>query len=228
MTEATLESPDSASDLFLAAEISDVEARRPILTGDVFAGVQIPGLETPSLAIVITHPCSMRRDGVRLADRLLMAEVREHQHIPLAAWSTGHYRVMPLPGLAGRDTYAASFDEIGLVKSSVLVELERVAVLTPFGINLLQQRLIWYLTRFLAPTHLLNESCAAVFEEADLCEEWVVSRSEHHGSLDEANAEFHSWIREADSAGHTRQEGLIDPQRRAGIRRAMREALASL
>lgn len=228
MSEAALESPDSAADLYLAAAADDVEPCRPTLTGDVFAEVQIPGLDSSGPAIVLTHPCSMRRDGVNLADRLLMAEVRAYQKVPLTGWPTGHFRLMPLPGLMGDETYAASFDSIGLVRSSELVDFQRVACLTPLGINLLQQRLIWYLTRFVVPTFRLNESCAAVFEEADLCEEWALQRVGQGSTIAAAYAEFHAWIRDTDSSGRMRQDGLDDPQRRAGIRRAMREALTAL
>lgn len=225
MSEADLESPSSAADLFLASAVDEVEESRPILTGDVFAEVQIPGLDAPGLAIVLTHPCSMRRDGVNLAERLLMAEVRAYQNVPLTGWATGHYRVMPLPQLDGEATYAALFDNIGLVRSDELAGHQRVACLTPLGINLLQQRLIWYLTRFVVPTFRLNESCSAVFEEAELCEEWAIQRVTEGSSIDVAYAEFHEWIRDVDSSGQMRQQGLADPQRRAGIRRAMREAL---
>lgn len=222
MTDDALEAPGAAEDLYLASARDEVEPARPILTGDVFDSIEIPGTSSVDLAIVLTHPCSMRRDGVHLAERLLMARVRQAPEIPLHKWSTGHFKVMPLPGLMGGH-YAASFDEIGLVASEVLTDKARVACLTPFGINLLQQRFVWHLTRFLAPTHRLGEASEAVFEEADLCEEWVAAASESGVPPEEAASSFHEWIRESDGSGASRQSLLTEPQRRAGIRREMRE-----
>lgn len=222
MTTERLECPVSAGDLYLAADITEVEAGRPIMTGDVFDDISIPGLDQAGLAIILTHPCSMRRDGVRLAERLLMARVRYYQHVPFKRWESHNWKVMPLPNLNGSE-HAAMFSDIGLVPSNDLLRIQRIASLTPFGINLLQQRLIWYLTRFVAPTHRLNEACDVVFEEAELCEDWVVARTGQGISLDDAETEFHDWIR--GGRPETRQEALKDPQQRAGVRREMRGAL---
>lgn len=219
-----LESPNSAADLYLAASSAEVGRARPVLTGDVFAAVDIPGTSGTELGIVLTHPCSMRADGVNLADRILMARVHESPEIPLEKWATGHFKVMPLPGLlAGQ--YSASFDEIGLVVSDILDLDERVACLTPFGINLLQQRFVWHLTRFLAPTHRLGEAADAVFVEADLCEEWVDAWMDAGADRNEAADSFHEWIRGNDESGVRRQVLLAQTQRRAGIRREMRKKL---
>jgi hypothetical protein len=166
----------------------------------------------------------MRVNGVGLADRLLMARVTATAEIPLHKWATGFFRVMPLPDLNG-GSYAARLDEIGLVVSTAVQSAERLACMTPLGINLLQQRFIAYLTRFVVPTFRLNEACAAVFDEADLCEEWALVAVAAGVSLDQAAAAFHNWIRSADSSGITRQEQLAQPQRRAGVRRDMRRHL---
>lgn len=66
----------------------------------------------------------MRVDGVRLAERLLMARVTASAEIPLMKWSSGFFKVMPLPGLMGNH-YSARFDEIGLVKSILLTSVRR-------------------------------------------------------------------------------------------------------
>ncbi len=226
MTDDALEAPASAEDLYLASAPDDVEPARPILTGDVFNAIEIPGTPSVGLAIVLTHPCSMRRDGVNLAERLLMATVKESLEIPLHKWSSGHFKVMPLPGLLGSH-HSAFLDEIGLVASEALTNAERVACLTPFGINLLQQRFVWHLTRFLAPTHRLGEASEAVFEEADLCEEWVAASTVVGASPAEAANSFHDWIRESDGSA-SRQALLVEPQRRAGVRRDMRDRLRQL
>jgi len=221
-----LEAPDDPEDLYLARG-PEVILARPLLTGDVLDGIVIPGLDdAPGLAIIVTHPCSMRRDGVDLADRLLTARVEAYQPVAPEQWK-GHWKVMPLPTLmptpAGH--LAARLDKIGLVPSGVVAAATRIACLTPYGVNLLQQRFIWHLTRFCASTSRLNETCAAVFEEADLHEEWVAHRVAAGSEVAAAAAEFHAWIRSEDSDSVRRQERLIDPQRLAGIRREMRREL---
>jgi hypothetical protein len=225
LTGAALEYPEAIEDLYVASTIQEVEPCRPTLTGDIFTGVRIPGIDDEGLAVVLTHPCSMRIDGVSLVDRLLMAKVTEGQDVPLPEWVTGHFKIMPLPGLIGMP-HAARFDDIGLVRTEDLERSERTACLTPFGTNLLQQRFIWYLTRFIVPTHQLNEACAAVFEEADLCEEWVMAASQRGQDVSDAQVEFHEWIRSRSESGTRRQESLADPQKRAGVRRDMRRLIA--
>ena len=71
MSPDTLECPDAAEHLYLAASPDEVPIARPVMTGDVFTDIAVPGLDGTGLAIVLTHPCSMRVDGVNLAPRLL-------------------------------------------------------------------------------------------------------------------------------------------------------------
>lgn len=89
----TLESPASPEHLYLAASSDEVPTARPVMTGDVFPDVIVPGVDDAGLAIVLTHPCSMRSDGVHLAARLLMARVATSAAIPLERWRTGHFKV---------------------------------------------------------------------------------------------------------------------------------------
>jgi len=231
LPDEALEAPGSPLDLYLASSPAEVDQARLFMTGDVFGEVTIPGVtpdtapDNARLGIVLTHPCSMRVDGVRLAPRLHMARVVTSQEIPLRKWRDGHFKAMPLPELAGEHR-TARFEDMGLVESASLLPERRIACLSPYGIHLLQQRFIWYLTRFLVPTHRLAEATAAVFEEAELEEEWV-SRAAERGTARHTSVEaFHQWIRSSDQSGSTRQEQLADPQRRAGIRRAMRLHLA--
>ena len=163
----------------------------------------------------------MRLDGVNLVPRLFMASVVPSPDISLEKWKTGHFRVMPLPGLLGKH-HEARFEDMGLVSSASLNESNRMACLTPYGVNLLQQRFIWHLTRFLVPTRSLGESTEAVFEEADLQEEWVAVAADRGEDAIQAAQDFHDWIRSDDDSGIVRQKQLQDPQRRAGLRRQMR------
>lgn len=224
MPQEELECPDSASDLYFAASPDEVEAARPILTGDVFTGLTVPGLDGSGLAIVLTHPCSMRADGVKLARRLLIARVSPSEEVPTSKWRTGHFKVMPLPELLG-EHHSARFEEMGMVESASLLTAERVACMSPYGVNLLQQRFIWFLTRLLVPTHVLGEATEAVFEEADLQEEWVTVATDNGEDATQAAHSFHDWIRSADESGVSRQKQLQDPQRRAGLRRRLRSHL---
>lgn len=224
MAEAELECPDAAEDLYLAASRGEVEPSRPVLTGDIFADVVIPGVDGTGLGIVLTHPCSMRTDGVALARRLLMARVSAGGEIPIKQWKTGHFKVMPLPLLMG-EHHSALFEEMGMVESAILRATNRVACLTPYGINLLQQRFVWYLTRFLGPTHRLGEASEAVFEEVDLCSEWVSAATGAGDDPEAAETMFHEWIRLSDESGTRRQDLLREPQRRAGVRREMRSRI---
>ncbi len=144
MSDEALEAPNSPPDLYLASSPEEVEQARPFITGDVFDGITIPGLSAKSegLGIVLTHPCSMRADGVRLIPRLHVASVAASQQIPLRKWSDGHFKVMPLPELNGQD-WVVSFEQMGVVDSGSLLHDKRIACLSPYGIHLLQQRFIW-------------------------------------------------------------------------------------
>ena len=226
MSGDALECPDAAEHLYLAASQDEVPTARPLMTGDVFTQIMVPGLDGAGLAIVLTHPCSMRVDGVKLASRLLMARVVPTRPIPLPAWRNGHFKVMPLPGLLGTH-HSARLDEIGLVESGSLAESARMACMTPHGVHLLQQRFIWYLTRFLAPTHRLAEVTEAVLEEADLQEEWVELSVSLGNDPHSAAEMFHEWIRSPDSSGVPRQVQLQQADLRAGVRRQMRTHLSS-
>ncbi len=224
---ALLEAPATEDDLYHSRG-EEVLPTRPLLTGDVLADVEIPGLDDGrDLAIVLTHPCSMRRDGVHLQDRIFVARVVEHAVVPASQWN-GHYAKMPLSGLINGASYAALFDSAGLVRSEFLIETERVACLSEFGVNLLQQRLIFHLTRFVAPTFKLHESCVGVFREIELHDEWAEFFSGRSQTPTEVGAAFHEWLREAPAGGTSRQVRLGDDQQVAAVRREMRAHLAKL
>src|SRR4051794_8606280 len=113
-----LEAPETASSLYLArAAAANVD--RPLIHGDVFAHIEIPGVDDGAgIAAIITHPCSMRRDGVQLVERLLVARVVICNPIPLDRWSGGNYKVMPLPELLASDEhFAVNYELCGRVPS---------------------------------------------------------------------------------------------------------------
>ena len=218
-----LQRPSAASELYLASAPEDVVPHRPLMTGDIFEDIEIPGLDGSGPATILTHPCSMRSDGVKLVRKLLLCRVVESDSIPLSEWPNGHFRVMPLPELLGGD-HKVKFAELGLVDSKLVLSARRVACLSLEGVNLLQQRFIFFLSRSVSPTSVLNRTCAHVFEEAELQEDWIEKALSAGTSIDDGAQHFHDWIRSNDSSGSTRQECLEHPERRARIRRESKEA----
>ncbi len=224
-----LEGPESIESLYLARGRDEVSPGRPLMTGDVLEGVEIPGLEDgEGLVAVMAHPCSMRSDGRSLVERLVVARVAEHAEVPLQRWE-GHLRIMPLPALLPHTGtfHAVYLDQIGLVPSSSLETAERVACLSPRGVCLLYQRFIKNLTRLTVPTATLHEQVDHVFVEADLQEEWVNERADEGIPIPEAVVGFEGWIR-TQVSGVMRQQRLREPQLRAGIRAEMRRELQRL
>ncbi len=171
---AHLESPD-APDRLYRYRWPDVPRSRPVMQGDVFDGVEIPGLaDGPGLAMVLTHACSMRQ-GPQLRSRLLMGRVATRkQAIPLP-WR-GHFPVFPLPALrpeVPENDYVLAFDELGTVETASLDLSARIGCLDDFGIALLNQRHAHYFTRYAVETAVLHEQSANVLAEAELLETWV-------------------------------------------------------
>lgn len=156
----------------------EVAATRPIFTGDVFTGVELPGSTGKIKArsvLVLQHPCSMRTNGVDLAWKVLVAEVANRKELDEQSWVGGHFNLMPLPGLrpdiASQSQHqAANFDNLYTVASALLTS--RIASLSPFGVNILLQRWVHYSSRVVVPTHTFHEQTVAFYEEADLIEEW--------------------------------------------------------
>lgn len=208
----------------------EVSSTRPIFTGDVFNGVCLPG-STGSVkarsVIVLQHPCSMRTNGVDLAWQVLAAEVTSRTPIDEPGWVGGHYNLMPLPDLrpeaSNRSKHqAANFDNLYTVAPDLLAMPNRIASLSPFGVNLLLQRWVHYSSRVVIPTHNFQEQTVAFYEEADLIEEWC-----DEASGDDPHAQIQAclnWLR-VDRGGETYQEMLRNPQSHSLIRRAMRGKL---
>ncbi len=177
--------------------------------------------------MVLQHPCAMRVDGVNLAGKLLVAEVGNRRPLEEAAWQ-GNYSVMPLPDLrpgaeSARRHQGASFDKLHLTKPEDLVE--RVACLSPVGVNLLLQRWVHHSSRFVVPTWQLHQTIEGEYEEADLVEDWCLDRDGIDPIL--AAKECVDWLRE-ETAEATRQERLKHAQQRSSIRTEMRAELRRL
>jgi hypothetical protein len=218
----SLETFEKPGDLYLARG-EEVNPLRPLFTGDVVADVAIPGVQDGGMAVVVAHPCSMRGKDAQLEPSVLVAAVAESGKIGREAWAGGHFGFMPLPDLveAGK-LWVARLDDIGKALTEQLVAGVRVACLKPFGVNLLQQRFIWRLTRHEVPTYQLQEVSAHVFEEADLLEEWSDTVCAAGSSPEQAAAAFEAFVRADRGDGNTLQSDLRDPQRRSTVRSACR------
>lgn len=226
--------PASAKGLYLA-RVDEVEPYRPILQGDVFRDVLIPGVELEyEHAMVIAHPCSMRR-GPDLLPRIQMLPVISYEDVPFSSWPTQHLRVFPLQNLILDERhFAASFLETGMVVSGELSPHRRVAILTDTGMLLLQQRYVHYLTRAAMQLEQLEGVCGHVLAEAELLEDWnielVARRVESGEALDtalvaEARALHEFLIVPSDEDEPTLQKSLEDPMRRGDVRRRVREEI---
>lgn len=215
-------------DALYRARGDEIPATRPIFTGDVFGGVELPGstgnVKRRTVAI-LQHPCSMRTNGVDLAWQVLVAEVTNRKEIAEDGWVDGNFNLMPSPDLrpeidSQARHQAVNFDNLYAISPNVLTE--RIAVLSPFGVNLLLQRWVHYSSRVVVPTHDFQGQTVAFYEEADLIEEWcdeVASgdlRADTEGCL--------AWLRE-ERDGTTYQALLKQTQSHSVVRKAMRAEL---
>lgn len=195
------------------------------MQGDVFDGVGIPGVDdSPGLAMVLTHACSMRH-GPQLRPRLLMGRVMPRgQAVPLP-WQ-GHFSVLPLPGLrpdAPNRHHLLAFDELGSVATSRLELNTRVACLDDFGIALLNQRHAHYFTRYAVETAVLHEQSANVLAEAELLEGWIDAAVPD--DAEDWDAQVQVETVEFDTFLGPHRDGLREPARRAAVRRLVYEEI---
>ena len=84
----SLETFGDPSELYLARG-REVSEYRPLFTGDVVSDVTIPGIQEGGLAIVISHPCSMRGKSGVLNNTTLLAAVRPHESLDAKLWTRG-------------------------------------------------------------------------------------------------------------------------------------------
>ncbi|MEV4915438.1 hypothetical protein AB0K47_01165 [Streptomyces tirandamycinicus] len=226
-----MERPQDPADLYYACG-DDIVSARPTLTGDVFDSVAVPdtdGSIRQITVMVLDHPCSLRVDGVNLAQRLTVAEVLPVQG---TQWNGSFNRMFlpePYPQAEGRaKPCAAFFDACYHVSPEQLDDGTRIACLSHFGINLLLQRRVHHFSRVVVPTFQFQEANAGVYEEADLIEEWCTEREDDEVKHLEATAECVDWLRESVPDGRRRQQLLHEPQHRSTVRKEMRARLKAL
>ncbi|WP_447586965.1 hypothetical protein [Microbacterium lacticum] len=229
---SSLESPHQEGvpdwDALYRARGTEVSTTRPIFTGDVFAGIALPG-STGKVknrnVIVIQHPCSMRINGVDLAWQVLVAEVTNRKELSEEDWTTGNFNLMPLPALRP-DTesqarhQAGNFDNLYMVSPDQLAS--RIASLSPLGVNLLLQRWVHFSSRVIVPSFDFHKQSVSYYEEADLVEEWCDEMDSGDQRAD--TEECVNWLRK-DNGGRSYQEMLKDVQAHSVVRKAMRAEL---
>ncbi|MDQ6840195.1 MAG: hypothetical protein M3137_18150 [Actinomycetota bacterium] len=182
-------------------------------------------MQDEGLAIVVAHPCSFRLNEGHLADRLLVARVEPAVKQGANAWRSRFLDRMPLADLDGDGHWVGHLDKIGRSLTSDLERAERIACLSEFGVNMLQQRLTCHLTRAEVPTATFNEAFSHTFHEADLIEDWTDTLVAVGWTQARAAAEFETFIRDGTPS---LQAKLLDPQQRSTVRRASRQRAAQL
>ena len=213
MTLATYADPD---ELYLARG-AEVNPNRPLFTGDVLLDVAIPGVQDRGLGIVIAHPCSIRGAQGHLLDRILVAAVRSHQQVGRKSWTEGFHGRTPLPVLGDHGYCVGHLDQLGRAATTDALNTVRVACLSEVGINLLQQRLTFHLTRAEIPTSTFHQAFAHTLVEAELLEHWTDTLTDAGRSIAESAALFETFIR---GGAPSLQEQLLEPELRASVRRA--------
>ncbi len=232
----SLEAPgsDGSSDWasLYRARSDEVVPYRPIFTGDVFDGVDIPDEDAKKTVILLQHPCAMRVDGVSLNSRLLVAEVLPSGPPPEPSrWATGYYKQMPLPELKpdqSNQHCQANLTKLYIVTPEMLEAATRIACLSQAGVNILLQRWVHHNSRAIVGTHLYQQVSSPQFEEADILEEWCMDREGDGISLADASHEIHEWLTDSSTAEFSPQESLKEPQYRSQVRMAMRQHLKKI
>lgn len=202
-----LDTPDDPKDLWLVG----ISEHRMLMQGDVIVTDDGP-------VCLVVHPCSMRRGSV-LHDTQTVAPVRQSD----AAWQ-GYYDWMPLPEvrLPGFLPYAACIREVSSLSTKSLQHGNRVAAMDDIGIHLLQQRMVYHLTRMSIDLDDLAELSAPILAEAEIHEEWVNllgvdAEPDFHLFLDAENRKLREWL----------QEGRTRPQAIKVIRQEIRRRLSA-
>jgi len=214
VTELPLTAPRGVDELYLARH-DEVSLARPLMPGDVLAGV------CGAHGMIVAHPCAMRGGGGRLRPRVAVAPVIAYQRVPLLAWPNGHYNVFPLPDLLP-EPCAAQLLELDSATREELHAAERVATLSDYGVYVLQQRFVFCITRVVVGLDRLEEVSGHVLAEAELEEEWVdeLTDGDDPSAMSEERAAFQTFL-----DGELRAS-LQQPVRRSEVRRTVRAEIA--
>lgn len=207
-------------------ERGNVSWARPLLQGDVFDGIVLPGFgDQPMKVQIINHPCGMRT-GPNLTPRITVAPVEPYSRIIGQRGWDGNLRVMPLPELFGEKHFAAKFVDVTAAPAELLARPRRIATLSHQGIYILQQRLIKHYTRVEMPLELLRRESAAVLTEGVMQWDWIEDVLTEGELADEFAIEaeakvFDTWLGEGDPS---RRELLRNEIRHTDLRKQAQRA----
>jgi hypothetical protein len=207
-------------------EREDVSWARPLLQGDMFDGVVLPGFgDQPMKVQIMNHPCAMRT-GADLAPRITVAPVEQHRRVTGQRGWDGNLRVMPLPELIDEKHFATKFVDVTAAPAELLTRARRIATLSHQGIYILQQRIIKHYTRVDMPLELLRRESAAVLAEGELQWVWVEKVLTEPEQVEESAIEaeakvFDAWLGEGDPS---RRHLLRNDIHHADVRRQARRA----
>lgn len=210
-------------------ERDDVSWARPLLQGDVFDQIILPGFgEEPMKVQIISHPCAMRK-GPDMLQRITVAPVVPHQPVLKQSGWNGNLRVMPLPDLSNEQHYATRFVDVTAAPVELLSRACRIATLTRIGIYVLQQRLIKHYTRVELPLELLRRESSTVLAEAELQWDWVEAALSQSELADESAIEaetkvFDAWLNEGEPPRrHLLKHEIHHADIRKQLQRSVRE-----
>lgn len=226
----SLDAPIGVEELY-DSRGEEVEVARPIFQGDVFPEVTFHGIsDEPQMAMIISHPCSMRV-GERLADLVTVARVEQRDSpVPLDKWSSSFFRFMPLPRLLP-DEQDVPFRYLNLnvlatIRSEILDRHRRIACLSEYGIQLLQQRHIFNATRVVVELQTIYRELAPLFAELELGFDWTsaaLSGVEQDVALaEQAEADFQQFMGPGNSE---RRANLRDETKRSLVRTEVRREI---
>lgn len=168
----SLDAPPSYADLYTAHPI--VPVQRPFMFGDVLKDVPCSRGGPPiELAMIVTHPCSMRH-GVELQEEFAMAVINhEDKHVSRSMMQRGLWDMFVLEGLVeGEDSTVVNFRHLHSARSRDLLKENRVAALSERGAAIFLRRWIYQLSRYATPLDEIQEQIAPPFAEASLEERW--------------------------------------------------------
>lgn len=205
-------------------EREDISRARPLLQGDVFDDIVLPGFgDEPRRVQIVAHPCAMRT-GAALTPRITVAPVEAYPRVFGQGWQ-GNHRVMPLAALVRGQHFATKFVDVTACPAELLTRDRRIATLSHQGIYVLQQRLIKHYTRTEMRLEILRSESAPILTEAELLRDWLeqVLEIENTGddALDAETCVFEEWMREGSPSPQARLGTEIH---HADVRREARRA----
>ena len=195
--------------------LGETNPYRPIVTGDVFPDVPVPGFpqdDGPRLTMIVAHPSGMRR-GARLEDRIRAAPIVQDDRLNPRKIVPGLPDIFQLPLLPahiagvelGEGRWGARIDLAASVDSSQFDVQRRCLCLSARGVALLVQCIVNSDTRVMVREDTIGTMLAPKLLEIEWLETWnddlirplVEGGADLHNELLRGADEFES-VMEAD------------------------------